>query len=538
MTTSLIRRVIGLGWMGCAMITSAQISKQSADPRAELLLWQEHFRNFRQPMQTDATDSARDTEVILGVTVWDSSGPVPKRASVYETYSEGRRLRLSIESSRAGYLYVLHSKDGSLRQPNMIFPAKPANDADYRVLPGRLIMLPSGDNRVPPLTMSRTSQTGQPGYKDELFIVIVSPKPLKEFGVGARSLSAAQLSKWLNDWPKPVVVEDSALLDTPMTSAESEASRTSQLLTRNEPLPQTLYGFRTQPTTPFALRISLKIAPPKPSLPVISAAPGHDVTGHPQDKPPSPAMEVQIPREASSRVTASSFLTHFANESAGYGLYSYFLFGSRPESPATERWRRYYETTVEFLGMPTALEISGHVSDEKVNISFLPVTIYEHELPSPATPMFFAFDRERKVIHEIEHKATGKRLPPSHKWPPHEAACILVGNYDYARAQVLLSLWPDAHFAGPYIISTRQPLSTLKMLPEEYLYQDLSSVPPDLISLWVREFMAQSQEKEFWKTRTKEQFVLRLRTAVGVLSGELPDFSGNIKWTFATIVPR
>ena len=115
---------------------------------------------------------------------------------------------------------------------------------------------------------------------------------------------------------------------------------------------------------------------------------------------------------------------------------------------------------------------------------------------------------------------------------------MLVGNYDYARAQGLLALLPNSHMEGPYIISVAEPLSTARGLPPQYLYQDLSSVPPELTRLWVKEFMAQAQENEFWKTRSKDQFVLRLRTAIGMMSQQIPDFGKSITWTFISVAPR
>src|ERR1017187_1554684 len=117
-------------------------------------------------------------------------------------------------------------------------------------------------------------------------------------------------------------------------------------------------------------------------------------------------------------------------------------------------------------------------------------------------------------------------------------ACILVDNYDYGRAQFLLSVLDSSHLEGPYIVSVRSPLSKMSSLPDQYLYQDLSTVPPKLISLWIKEFMAQAQEQEFWATRTKEQFVLRLRTAIAVAGQQIPSFDDSVHWAFTTMTQR
>jgi hypothetical protein len=105
-----------------------------------------------------------------------------------------------------------------------------------------------------------------------------------------------------------------------------------------------------------------------------------------------------------------------------------------------------------------------------------------------------------------------------------------VDEYDYARAAALLSLFAAPHMGGPYIVSATQPLSGAGKLPSQYLYQDLSSVPPELTPLWIKLFMAQAREEEFWRTRTKDEFVLRLRTFIASVNQQLPDFSALIRW--------
>jgi hypothetical protein len=236
-------------------------------------------------------------------------------------------------------------------------------------------------------------------------------------------------------------------------------------------------------------------------------------------------------------MAASSFLIPLQNEAAGYGLHSYILFGSRPESLGSDRWRRYHEAIIAFLTIPTVTEMSTYVPFKNLNITYLPITCSERELPKNSLqPRAFSFDTERLAAHAMEHQSDGKSFA-GHSLSNVTTACTLVSNYDYPRAQKLLSILPGAHMEGPYIISATQPLGMTLVLPAEYLYQDLSSVPPELIGLWVREFMAQAQEEEFWKTRPKEQFVLRLRTAIGIVSQQVPDFGNRITWAFTTVAP-
>jgi hypothetical protein len=238
------------------------------------------------------------------------------------------------------------------------------------------------------------------------------------------------------------------------------------------------------------------------------------------------------------RVTTRSFLTPLRSEGSGYGLYSYILFGARPDSLASDRWRRYFQTILAYWSLPISDEVLRYVPPERMNLTFLPITCYARELPSD-TVAPFRFDQERVAMHRTEHQAAGNSFlyhdsnDVGVASSANGAACILVSSYDYARAQVLLSLFGGSHMEGPYIISTTEPLSKRLSLPDKYLYQDLSSVPADLIPLWVKEFMAQAQEQEFWKTRTKEQFILRLRTAIEIASRQIPDFASAVTWTLA-----
>jgi hypothetical protein len=168
------------------------------------------------------------------------------------------------------------------------------------------------------------------------------------------------------------------------------------------------------------------------------------------------------------------------------------------------------------------------------------VTCHPNELSNAGTGEF-DFSREHVAIHLLEHQAATRGIQSEIRWQlqaqgdAQEIACILVGNYDYARAQVLLSRFTTPHLDGPYVISATQPLSSALTPPDHYLYQDLSSVPPELVPLWIKEFMVQAQEPEFWKARTKDQFILRLRTAIAVAGQQLPDLSQAVRWQFASL---
>jgi hypothetical protein len=100
----------------------------------------------------------------------------------------------------------------------------------------------------------------------------------------------------------------------------------------------------------------------------------------------------------------------------------------------------------------------------------------------------------------------------------------LVEHYDYERAQVLFGQLKEP-CKGVCLLSTLVPL-TQNADPGQFGFEDLSTVPsqpPDLITWWLREFLAQSAQERFWDARTGKRFVLTMRTTISALAVGLPD---------------
>jgi hypothetical protein len=190
----------------------------------------------------------------------------------------------------------------------------------------------------------------------------------------------------------------------------------------------------------------------------------------------------------SGLVPVREFLVKGAKQPQGYGLYSYFLLGSRPTDSSRERYLlaiQAYLAGMEDVSKQSALPAAT------LNVAFLPI-----ETPAP----------------------------------PHLTAEWLLDHYDYARAQALLHALPGDLTDGPYIVSTLKPLDFYTR-PDRYLFQDLSTVPTepsDLISWWVREFRHQSAQERFWEPKTGELLALKLRTTIAVLAIGLPEVQKSI----------
>jgi hypothetical protein len=176
-------------------------------------------------------------------------------------------------------------------------------------------------------------------------------------------------------------------------------------------------------------------------------------------------------------------------ERQGYGLYSYFLLGSKPEGEARVRCllaiRAFLSTFVDVVNQKD-------LPPATLNITYLPIEVIQP-------------------------------LDPTPEW--------LLDHYDYAKAQALLHVVPGDLTDGPYIISTLQPLSSYAQRPDRYLFQDLSTVPTEpaeLISWWIREFIHQSAQERFWDANTGERIALKIRTTIAVLAIGLPEVQKSI----------
>jgi len=156
----------------------------------------------------------------------------------------GTRVRLSVEAARSGFLYVIDREqyaDGSLGEPFLIFPTTRTNGGANEVKTGRIIEIPTQDDRPPFFTLkpSRTDQVS------EVISVLVSPTPLEglQIGASAQKLSVQQVSSWEKSWGGTIGrLEMQNGAGKTWTRQEKEAGADStRSLSQEEPAPQTLY---------------------------------------------------------------------------------------------------------------------------------------------------------------------------------------------------------------------------------------------------------------------------------------------------------
>ena len=194
------------------------------------------------------------------------------------------------------------------------------------------------------------------------------------------------------------------------------------------------------------------------------------------------------------RETARAFLVGTDPEETGFGLYSYLLFGSPPSESSRDRYIAAIEAYLDFT--PPIEDVTDYYEPAELNINYLPIT------------------------------------EPNDDEDPEQ----LLEQYNYVRARLILDAIENegTQRDGPYIISHRLPVTEAQVVGE-YLYQDLSTVPANLVRLWFKEFLEQVEQENFAEERGLENFSLEFRTKlelVAVFAQSLPDglLSSLIRW--------
>lgn len=188
--------------------------------------------------------------------------------------------------------------------------------------------------------------------------------------------------------------------------------------------------------------------------------------------------------------TGRAFLLRDKKEDEGYGLYSYLLLASRPDESKRER---YLSTIRAYLRLSHVTELFELLKEkEQINITYLPLK------RAPGKNLLLG---ELSTMSEQSYS---------------EMAAWVLENYDYDRAQTLLNKLEGDHQGGPYIVSFLKPMSGDKPEPP-YLYQDQSTVPPNLAALWMNEFIMQAAQEQFWERKTMYHMVLKMRTYLGII---------------------
>jgi hypothetical protein len=170
---------------------------------------------------------------------------VAERIEADTTLKIGDRVRITVESPRPGFLYIVDREqyaDGSLGAPMLIFPTLRTRGGDNRVEAGKLIDIPAQEDQYSYFTAQPAGERRD--QVAEVLTIILAPQPLPlTIGNQPLPIEPETLAMWEQTWSG--VTERLELVGGAgriWTDAEKLASAASgRQLTQTGPPPQTVY---------------------------------------------------------------------------------------------------------------------------------------------------------------------------------------------------------------------------------------------------------------------------------------------------------
>jgi hypothetical protein len=243
----------------------------------------------RKPRAPKDSPGSSYEDCLLGITIWrlrpsvatdaveirdiehpSDGGPArewtAERMEPDAPFQEGQLLRLTIESFRKGYLYVINRPkyhDGEYGDPHLIFPTQRLRGGDNSVEVGRMIQLPGKDDKPSYFVLSRGKRSDRELQASEELTIILAPWPIEGITTRPSDLNAieSQRKELVANYEAPVQrLEATPASGEPITIAELSASRDRlKRLGENDPYPQTIYRVKIRPQDPMIVRIYLKV---------------------------------------------------------------------------------------------------------------------------------------------------------------------------------------------------------------------------------------------------------------------------------------
>jgi len=148
---------------------------------------------------------ARSTDAGARVLVLDGLKQeqwVAERIEAGTPLNIGDRVRLTVESPRSGYLYIIDREqyaDGSFGEPMLIFPTLRTRGGDNRVEPGRLIDIPAQEDQYSYFTAQPAGERRDQVAEVLTFILVPQALPLR---ISEQPLRMAQteMAGWESLW--------------------------------------------------------------------------------------------------------------------------------------------------------------------------------------------------------------------------------------------------------------------------------------------------------------------------------------------------
>ena len=196
----------------------------------------------------------------------DQTEWTPERSDLNALIRGNEMVRLSIESARKGYLYVIDRDiypDGTFSKPNLIFPTTRLRGGDNHVEPGFLIEIPDAQDKPPAFRVEKT----RPDQTGVMLTIIVAPAPIPGLKVTSQAvkLTEQQVTDWERRWGSNVQRLDQNEPGKVYTTAEAAAANSGQgALRAEDPVPSTMFHCHANHAEPMLVKVPLKLGAAAP----------------------------------------------------------------------------------------------------------------------------------------------------------------------------------------------------------------------------------------------------------------------------------
>jgi hypothetical protein len=186
----------------------------------------------------------------------------PERSDLDAPIRSDETVRLSIESARKGYLYVIDRDiypDGTFSKPTLIFPTTRLHRGDNHVEPGLIVEIPDARDKPPAFRVEKS----RPDQVGVLLTIIVAPAPIAGLAVpsNAVKLTEQQVAGWEHRWGSSVQRLDQNDPGKVYTTAEAAAAKGGKgSLRADDPIPSTLFHCHPNPAEPMLVKVRLKLS--------------------------------------------------------------------------------------------------------------------------------------------------------------------------------------------------------------------------------------------------------------------------------------
>ena len=185
----------------------------------------------------------------------------PERIEANTPLNVGDRVRITVESPRPGFLYIVDREqyaDGSFGEPMLIFPTLRTRGGDNHLMPGKLVDIPAQEDQYSYFT-AQPAGTRRDQIAEVLTVLLV-PEPLPlQIGDQPLKLATQQIANWERLWggaAETLELEGGA--GQAWTKAEKlAAAANGRQLTQSGPPPQTVYRVARKSTGQLLVNVPL-----------------------------------------------------------------------------------------------------------------------------------------------------------------------------------------------------------------------------------------------------------------------------------------